>query len=387
MELIIKIILIILSIALLIGIILLLLALLNHHSRALTTINQSIPQISNIEIYNIKFDKNTSIIDLSNVQVDGSIIQKLGQFEFLKTVNLKNNNLSVDLQSEIEKAFPEVKFVWDVNVLGRAIDSDIDTLDLSNCEVTDIETFKKSISLLHKLKYLDMSDCNLSNEELAQLRLDFPEVKVVWKVYFSVWSLKTDAVAFSVLVGNFKYTYLTTESIQVLKYCTDLQALDLGHQKITDISVIGDYLPNLRILILADNPIKDISPIAKLKHLHYLELFINKVTDISPLAECKELVDLNLCYDYIRDYSPLLNNDFPMLERLWLNGTGISSYNLNLLRKKYPNAKISIKGPGSTGDGWRSHDRYFAMIDMFHKRDYISELFTKYDNGGMQDGI
>ena len=239
---------------------------------------------------------------------------------------------------EISEALPQK-----ITILDQTVDSSVETLDLSNCTVDDIDSFKASLSLLHNLKYLDMSDCNLSNKELAQLREDFPDIKIVWKIYFSVWSLKTDAVAFSVLISNFKYTYLTSKTIEVFKYCTDLQALDLGHQKITDISVIGDYLPNLRVLILADNQITDISPLAKLKHLHYLELFINKVKDLSPLASCKELVDLNLCYDTgIRDFSPLLDNNFPLLERVWLNGCNISSKNLNLLRKKYPNANISI---------------------------------------------
>ena len=64
---------------------------------------------------------------------------------------------------------------------------------------------------------------------------------------------------------------MTSKDIQVLKYCTDLQALDLGHQRITDLSVIGNYLKDLRILILADNKVSDVSPLANLKHLHYLQ--------------------------------------------------------------------------------------------------------------------
>ena len=36
-------------------------------------------------------------------------------------------------------------------------------------------------------------------------------------------------------------------------------------------------------------------------------------------------------------------------------------------------------GSGSTNSGWRTHDRYYAMINMFYKKNYISELFTKYD--------
>ena len=332
-----------------------------------------------IDIYGEHIDKNASEFELSNLPIDDSIIVKLSQFPQLKKVIFKNQVLSVDLQHELEKRYPNINFEWDINIANQLVNCNVNTLDLSNCTVENINTFKSSLELLHNLKYLDMSDCNLSNEDLAKLREEFPNIKVVWKIYFSVWSLKTDAVAFSVLISNFKYTYLTSKTIEVFKYCTDLQALDLGHQKITDISVIGDYLPNLRVLILADNQIKDITPLKKLKHLHYLELFINNITDISPLTECAELVDINLAYTPVRDFSPLLNGNFPVLERVWLKGCNISTKNFNALVAKYPNAKISKSGNGSTGDGWRTHDRYFAMIDMFNKRDYISELFTRYD--------
>ncbi len=326
------------------------------------------------------YSEDASELDLSDVKIDDSIVSELFKFPKLKKVDFKNKKLSPNLQYKLEKVYPYIKFNWKVSILDKLVDSNIEKLDLSKCTIDDIDAFKSSLLVLHKLKYLDLSDCNLSNEKLAELRKEFPNIKVVWKIYFSAWSLKTDAVSFSVLVSNFRYTYLNSNTIEVFKYCTDLQALDLGHQKITDISVIGNHLKNLRVLILADNNISDITPLKKLKHLHYLELFMNRITDISPLASCKELVDLNLSFiPTLHDYSTLLNNDFPLLERLWLAGGYVPSNMFNSLYKKYSKAKVSRLGPGSTGNGWRSHPRYFAMIDMFHKRDYISELFTKYD--------
>ena len=146
----------------------------------------------------------------------------------------------------------------------------------------------------------------------------------------------------------------------------------------TDLSVIGEYLTELRVLILADNKITDLSPLANLKHLHYLEFFVNRVTDLSPLAECRELVDLNISYNYgIYDITPLL--DLPLLERLWLESCPISDAKVDILREKYPNSKIVKYGKGSVDQGWRTHERYYNMIDMFH-RDFLSWSFIKYDN-------
>ncbi|MBQ4224266.1 MAG: leucine-rich repeat domain-containing protein, partial [Prevotella sp.] len=44
------------------------------------------------------------------------------------------------------------------------------------------------------------------------------------------------------------------------RYCTKLKGLDLGHNAITDISFI-ENMPHLRVLILADNDLTDISPL------------------------------------------------------------------------------------------------------------------------------
>lgn len=346
------------------------------------TLSSSTQEIQkNIYIYNKIYSKETTELDLSNDNVDSNIMLELSKLPKLKKVTINNQILPQNLQIDLEKKYPKIKFYWKVKVLNKTVKNTIKELDLSDSKVKDIDTFKSSLKLLDNLKYLDMSDCNLSNKKLAKLRKEFPNIKIVWRIYLGKWSLKTDAVSFSVLITRFDYRRMKSADIEVLKYCTDLQALDLGHQSITDISVIGEYLPNLRLLILADNKISNIKPLKKLKHLHYLELFMNNIKDISPLKHCKELVDLNLAHiGPLYDFSPLLNNKFPLLERLWIENSGGTAKYYPLLKSKYPKVRIVHTGYGSTHSGWRTHPRYYAMIDMFYKRDYISDLFTKYDN-------
>lgn len=317
-------------------------------------------------------------LDLSNSQIDNNLIEKLKPLTQIKKVNLKNQNINKDTQIILQQTYPNIDFIWQVDVLGKKVDWNIETLDLSNQKIEDIEDFKKSLTLLKKLKTLDMSNTNLSNETLGNLRELYPNIRIDWVVYLGKWSVRTDAIAFSVLITQYDYKRMSSADIQVLKYCTELQALDLGHQAIEDISVIGEYLPNLRILILADNKIKDISCLSNLKHLHYLELFMNDITDASALNSCKELVDLNISFNYhFSDINGIL--ELPMLERLWLISDKISADSYNLIKQTYPNVKLVTTGSGSTNSGWRTHERYFAMIDMFKKRNYMSEVFSKYD--------
>ena len=67
-----------------------------------------------------------------------------------------------------------------------------------------------------------------------------------------------------------------------------------------------------------------------------------------------------------------------MLERLWIESTNVSKEDVKLLEETYPRAKIVREGEGSVDQGWRTHYRYWAMMDMWFN-DYISEAFTEYD--------
>ena len=160
-------------------------------------------------------------------------------------------------------------------------------------------------------------------EHLAAL---FPEVEFGWTMVIMPCSnklhperkkyhtVRTDDTAFSTLHNKY-CTGHTDVDFSVLRYCRNLQALDIGHNKVTDISFLYD-LPHLKVLILALNNISDITPIGSLKELEYLEIFRNYITDISPLANCENLVDLNLCNNTIRDYTPLMG--LTKLRRLWI---------------------------------------------------------------------
>ncbi len=331
------------------------------------------------EVEEKKVREDTKELDLSGISSDADIDSIIAPFLSLETVILKDTEIPYEDQLRLVETYPDLFFLWDVNMGPKYVSSDAETLGFLNMRIANFEFFKTALKLFPKAAYCDLEGTGLSNEQMQQLRETYPSVKFAWRIYLGTrWSLRTDAVAFSVLIYDYSHKRMTTEDIQVLKYCTDLKALDIGHQAVDDISVIGEYLKELRLLIIADNRVSDLSPVAELKHLHYFEFFVNRVSDLTPLASCKELVDLNISYNYgIRDITPLL--DLPLLERLWLEHIPVSNADVILLRSTYPNAKIVSVGEGSVDNGWRYHVRYSEMRDMFKKKDYISEEFSKYD--------
>ena len=119
--------------------------------------------------------------------------------------------------------------------------------------------------------------------------------------------IRPGMTAFSTLKGRQEPRY-TAEDVAgpLTEYCPDLLALDLGHNDVSDLSFLKAW-PKLRRLIIVDSktPVTDISALAELDDLEYVELFMQNITDISALAGKTRLIDLNLAHNDIADLTPL----------------------------------------------------------------------------------
>ena len=103
---------------------------------------------------------------------------------------------------------------------------------------------------------------------------------------------------------------LDTAKLQIAKKINDLTGLE--------------YAVNLEFLILPQNHIQDIHPLADLTKLTFLDLGGNAISDISPLAELVRLEVLRLWRNQIVDVSPLA--ELVNLNELWLNSNQIVDF-------------------------------------------------------------
>ena len=171
------------------------------------------------------------------------------------------------------------------------------------------------------------------------MRARYPQIKFVWYIYIYNWVIRTDIKGFS--TGNrnrfpngagyynadeFTYHKIHAEDLEVLKYCTDLIALDIGHcTRLVNIDFIAT-LPKLKILDISLCDLTDISVLAGQTELEFLEMTYNYLTDLSPIANCKKLKYLNLNNNNITSYDALL--ELPDLERLWISCSGLTDQQL-----------------------------------------------------------
>ena len=243
---------------------------------------------------------------------------------------------------------------------------DIAVIDLEGQEVLTAQTLIASLERFTNLQEVLLYDWPLEKADMSALTRAYPDVFFGFSIQIAEHRLRTDMTAFSTLHNNKSPTH-TSSDFDVLRYCTRLEALDLGHNAITDISFI-ENLTSIKVLILALNQIEDISVLSNLKQLEYLEIFRNKIRDISPLTGLSNLLDINLGYNYVSDYSPLyaLKN----LERLWLyqsngyNAGPMKRATLREIQEHLPGCLINGVSAGTLG-GWREHPRYDTIFEIF----------------------
>ncbi len=307
----------------------------------------------------------TQLIPAGAVQSE-ELISYLACFPELKYLDLMDTTLTEAEGDAICAAFPTAAVHRTVTLNDRSCDSYSEQLDFSKAQIENPAAFSSALQYFPFLKRLEMHYCSLSNAELAAIRDRYPQTKVVWTVRFNRWRVSTDAVAFSTLQLAPNDNRVRSSDAQVLQYCTDLIALDLGHNNLIDLEWLRP-LKNLQVLILADNSkLSDISPIGDLKKLKYLELFMTSVSDITPLSNLTELLDVNLCFTKITDATPLLA--CKKLERIWLGrdtAAQIGEEGILQLQNAFPNAAYDLVSRSSTYLGWREHPRYHAYIQMF----------------------
>ena len=256
-------------------------------------------------------------------------------------------------------ALPNANFSWSVSFLDMTLDKDTTTtLDLTKQSVT-VEQIEELIPYLPNLTYVDMSYCGISNEDMDALNRRHENVKIVWTVELGPYfEKKTDALYF--MPGKYPGKYVSTKDCYNLRYCTDMVCVDLGHMKVKSCEWAA-FMPKLKYLLLADTLVDDISPIAGLQELAFLEIFLTDVSDYSPLLECPGLEDINLHYTY---GDPEIIKQLTWVNNVWWRNIRLTEEQRQELREALPDTHFEFWVKASTGAGWRKLQNYFDHRDI-----------------------
>ncbi len=282
----------------------------------------------------------------------------LDYFPELKQVYLVEPDCQPETLTQLAQQFPEVAISWEKTMFGQLHYSTETEIDLSEMEIT-LEEVEEGMRYFPYTEKVNLSFCAFDNETLAAFREEMrPRFKVVWTILVTGEEVRTDDTIFH---SSGRGVNVIDSLSADLYYCEDMIIVDVGHSRLETIEWVRG-MPNLKYLILADNRIRDLTPISTCKNLVYLELFTNwYLTDLSPLVECTALEDLNLAKTEC-DLTPLAQ--MPWLKNLWANARKNNEEEKELLRSSLPNTHIEFDHGFCTGGGWRQLQNYFDMRDM-----------------------
>lgn len=333
----------------------------------LMALRQAFPDIAfhwTVDLGDMTLEESTQMLVYTGSPCpEADIFRILNQLPDLVQADLRQCGFSDETMFSLCRAFPQVAFQWEVPIGDHSFSWDTVELELSGIPFASAQEVEELLPCFPYLERVIMCRCGLDNETMDGLNRKYEDIRFVWSIEIRYHQIRTDATYFYPYKLD-KGLYINNEEASLLRYCTDMVCIDIGHNgEVTDCEWAA-YMPKLRYLIIGETGISDLSPLANCKELVYLEMFTIPVTDYSPLVQCTALEDLNLGKTYC-DPTPIAQMTW--LKNLWWCGAPTrnlpSSTAKDILPEALPNTTIKLWLEHPTASGWRKLDNYFAMRD------------------------
>ena len=291
--------------------------------------------------------------------------EKLSKLLNLTNVDLMDahgqSKLSIADVKALKAAAPHITFNYTFQLFGKTVSTTDEKIEFINQNIGDEgeQQIRDALSILSGCKLFILDNCDLSNEVLANIRSDFPDTEVVWRIF---QTNKNRSWLTNTLVLRAVYGVDDTNS-DVFKYCTKVKYLDFGHnEKMHDLSFMS-YMPDLEIAILSGSEISDLTPLSGLKKLEFLELgWCGWLKDISPLATCEGLKFLNLSHTKVNNVASLQGLNLEMLHYVNSgNRAGMTESDWAAINAMFPGCWITYQplkdsNANPYGKGWRYNE-------------------------------
>ena len=332
-------------------------------------------------------DAYTADLSAMNAQDAMQAARQLALLPDLHSVDLgsEKGGLTMDDVDAIRALLPGAELHYRFTLYGREFDLNDSSLNLRYIPVEDRGAAVRAvIPHMPQLRTVDMDSCGVSNEDMEQLHLDFPDIKVIWRIWFArKYSVRTDVERILASRPSVAGELWDDDAAQ-LYYCHDVKYLDIGHNGgITSIGFVRG-MPKLEVAILAMGGWSDASPLADCPNLEYLEMQSTICNDLSPLSGLTKLRHLNVAHNvYISDITPLYG--LKDLERFWLGCYAqVPREQVDEMRQRCPKCTINtsvFEDPTTDHwryDDWEFTDRYALLRVQFDG--YTDKAFSFAEN-------
>lgn len=299
-------------------------------------------------------------------------ILSLADYSSLREIDASQSH-EYDALLALRELLPDCEIRWVYPFQGQVYSSDTEAL-----RVSDLSGLETAIRYLPELKAIDLIGTGATVEDLDRFDAIRPGIDYSWSFLLDGVRIRTDIQVYSTQRDGSNYRFTNEDLYPLLKYCRHLRALDLGHNDLTDVSLIGN-LNELEVLILADNPIADASPLGQLANLTYLEMpMCSEVPDFGFLDKLTKLRELNICYASSCTRLDFLEN-MPDFSFGVFKFTNVSQEDYLQWKTRLPDAAMVLWDGeyDSYSSGWRNTERYHQ----------ISYAFSHWKNVTLYRGV
>lgn len=327
-------------------------------------------EIAGQEIASVDSQCDLSALTSKDVDAAAAALAKLPALGYVELTDKAGESaLSMAEVARLESAAPQADFNYTFELFGQTLTTMDESVEYVETEIGNdgVDEIRQMLDIMCRCTYLKLEDCGVDSEVMAQLRDDYPDTKVVWRVYFGYFTCLTDEETIRAIFD------LNDDNCHELMYCTDVKYMDIGHNSyLHDVSFIA-YMPKLEICILSGSPFSDMTVFENHKELIFLELvWCGYVDDLTPLTSCTSLAYLNICYSQVTDLTPIVG--LP-LERFCYYTPQLTQEQMDEFEMLQPDCWVTFGGENPYVLGWRYNDQGYTWCDMYLR---VREVF-RYD--------
>lgn len=311
----------------------------------------------------------------------------------LETIELRGEDgmpyLALEDALRIHEAYPHLHIGYAVELFGQTVTTDMEALEYARVSIGDegLEELRALLPLMDKLTYLKLDACGTSDDAMAQLREDFPNMEIHWRVYAGSYNVMTD---------NYKFWAggLTDQQTKSLVHLRSIKYLDVGHHNLTNLDFCAN-LADLEVGIFAIGPLTDISGIKDCTKLEYLELLANgrlDDEDMENLAGLTNLEHLNIG-DMPKLTGLAFTDNMTKLKRFHCTMNNIPQEEIDRFIALHPDCEVNFsKSTDPIEGGWRYnlggqgiHDaRYLLLREQIG---YLGADISRWPQGELKEEI
>ena len=126
----------------------------------------------------------------------GELRDNLFRLPNVKTVVFRGGTDGAALHA-LSQALEGIDVVWPISVYGQEFSSADTEIDRSGMKIADSgAALEERLDWFPHLEKVVMCDCGVDNETMDALNRKYEQIRFVWSVHFSIWTVRTDATNF-----------------------------------------------------------------------------------------------------------------------------------------------------------------------------------------------